>query len=39
MTEVEASSGRPVALVSALDSRISGSFRSRYVQELFRNTG
>ena len=30
---------RPVALTSALDSRISGSFRSRYEQELFRNSG
>jgi len=30
---------RPVALASALDSRISGSFRNRYEQELFRNTG
>ena len=39
MMEVEASSERPVALASALDSRISGSFRNRYEQELFRNTG
>jgi adenylate cyclase len=30
---------RPVALVSALDSRIAGSFRNRYEQELFRNSG
>lgn len=30
---------RPVALVSALESRISGSFRNRYEQELFRNSG
>jgi len=36
----EASSAkRPAALVSALDSRIAGSFRSRFDQELFRNTG
>lgn len=28
-----------VALASALDSRISGSFRNRYEQELFRNSG
>lgn len=39
MTEVEASGERPIALASALDSRISGSFRNRYEQELFRNTG
>ncbi|MGP1676743.1 MAG: adenylate/guanylate cyclase domain-containing protein [Burkholderiales bacterium] len=30
---------RPVALASALDSRISGSFRNRFEQELFRNSG
>lgn len=35
----DASGKRPAALVSALDSRIAGSFRSRYEQELFRNTG
>ncbi|MFA5914657.1 MAG: adenylate/guanylate cyclase domain-containing protein [Burkholderiales bacterium] len=35
----DSSSERPVALASALDSRIEGSFRSRYEQELFRNTG
>ena len=30
---------RPAALVSALDARIAGSFRNRYEQELFRNSG
>jgi len=30
---------RAVASVSALDARISGSFRNRFDQELFRNTG
>ena len=35
----DSSGGRRVALASALDSRISGSFRNRYEQELFRNTG
>lgn len=30
---------RPAALVSALDSRIAGSFRNRFEQELFRNSG
>ena len=32
-------SGQSVALGSALDARISGSFRNRYQQELFRNSG
>jgi adenylate cyclase len=33
-------SGEPrAALASALDSRISGSFRNRYERELFRNSG
>ena len=35
----DTSGERPVALVSALDSRIAGSFRNRYEQELFRNSG
>ncbi|MBE0621143.1 MAG: adenylate/guanylate cyclase domain-containing protein [Burkholderiales bacterium] len=35
----DTSSERPVALGSALDSRISGSFRNRFEQELFRNSG
>ena len=35
----ETSGKRPAALVSALDSRIAGSFRNRYEQELFRNSG
>src|SRR5512141_2211691 len=39
MTTGESSGERPVALASALDERITGSFRSRYEQELFRNTG
>ncbi len=30
---------QPAALASTLDSRIAGSFRSRYEQELFRNSG
>ena len=39
MTTNDSSGERPVALASALDSRISGSFRNRFEQELFRNTG
>lgn len=39
MSASDASGERPGALASALDSRISGSFRNRYEQELFRNTG
>lgn len=35
----DTSGRRQDALVSALDSRIAGSFRSRYEQELFRNSG
>jgi hypothetical protein len=39
MGKGDSSGERPVELASALDSRISGSFRNRYEQELFRNTG
>ena len=35
----DTSGERPVALASALGARISGSFRNRYEQELFRNSG
>lgn len=35
----ESNGAHPAGLTSALDSRISGSFSSRYEQELFRNTG
>jgi class 3 adenylate cyclase len=35
----DGSGERPPVLASALDARISGSFRNRFEQELFRNTG
>jgi class 3 adenylate cyclase len=37
--EAVSSAKRPAASVSALDARIAGSFRNRFDQELFRNTG
>ena len=37
--EAVSSAKRPAATVSALDARIAGSFRNRFDQELFRNTG
>jgi class 3 adenylate cyclase len=39
MMAEDSSGGRQVELASGLDARISGSFRNRYEQELFRNSG
>lgn len=39
MTAEDGSGERQVALASGLDARIAGSFRNRYEQELFRNSG